>query len=178
MAAKATESKTILNFPFIDQNKLVQDQILLVNVNGQVQQTQANVVLIENIWDDLLEGSSVKHAKKDSWYWEYEITDMEDTDKTVKVHVEAPIPGPEVFGFNFEEGSGDSDWAAYWKAKMKAVEDSPYNNQNALKSKEITIPETTYMESQNGEFKTLEEQTITRSEDGFDDLAGLMMSIY
>lgn len=133
-------SKTINGFPVISGNSLIQDQILLIDVKGVVRQTQANIVLIEDIWEDLKAGTTKveQHkTRKNYWYWEFEITDLEDTDKTKKVQVECPIPGPEVFDLDFSESASDSPWAAYWKSVMLANEDSPYYNENAMVSRKV-----------------------------------------
>ena len=165
-------SKTIYGQAFILGDSLVQDMILLTETT----QSENTVVIIENIWDDLKSTSgTAKTNKKGYWYWEVEMSDTEDTDKKVKVKVSCPKPGPEIFDDDFEDASGDSEWTAYWKAKMRQTRDSLYNSTNGLQQKEVTLPGTKYM-NQNGEIVEVEETTYTRNDLG--DIQNLLFNLY
>lgn len=165
-------TKTIYGQAFISGNSLLQDVILLTDST----QSENTVEIINNIWDDLKSTSGkVKTNGKGFWYWEVEMTDTEDTDKTVKIKFECPKPEPSIFDYNFEEATGDSDWAKYWKAKMKKTQDNLFNSTNGLQPKEVTLPGTKYV-NQNGETVKVDEIKITRDDLG--DIQNLLFNLY
>lgn len=169
MAKKAI---TVYGQAFISEDALVQDQILLTETS----QSENTVVLISNIWDDLKSTTGKwKTGKNGYFYWEVEMTDMEDTEKKVKVKISCPKPDPDLFDYNFEVKDSDSDWVKFWKGKMKSVESSPYNSVNALQPKEITLPGTKYI-NQNGEVVVTEETKVTR--DNLGDIQNLLLNLY
>lgn len=163
---------TIYGPAFISENSLVQDQILLTD-KGQSENT---VLIIPDIWKDLMNPSGKWKAGKNGYfYWEVEMTDTEDATKKVKVKVSCPKPEPSLFKFNFEESESDSGWTAYWKGKMKSVENSVYNSKNAIQPTEVTLPGTKYVD-QNGNTVTLEEKKIIR--DNLGDIQNLLLNLY
>ena len=163
---------TVYGQAFISGDSLVQDQLLLTEKT----QSENTIVLISDIWKDLLSSSGKWKAGKNGYfYWEVEMTDTEDTDKKVKVKVSCPKPDPSLFEYDFEESKGDSEWTAYWKKKMKTVEDSVYNSTNAIQPKEITLPGTKYI-NQNGETVEVEETKIIR--DNLGDIQNLLLNLY
>lgn len=166
------EAKTIYGQAFISGNALVQDIILFVNDK----QSESTVEIIKDIWEDLKSTSGTyKTNGKGYWYWEVEMTDTEDSEKKVKVKISCPKPGPEVFDFDFSESSGDSDWAKYWKSKMKETQDNLYNSTNGLQQKEVTLPGTKYID-QNGDTVEVGEIKYTRSDLG--DIQNLLFNLF
>lgn len=164
--------KEIYGQAFISGKSLVQDIILFVDDK----QSENTVVLIEDIWEDLKSpAGTFKTNNKGYWYWEYQMTNTEDTEKTVKVLFECPKPSPEIFDNNFDEEPGDSEWAKYWKGKMKATRDSLYNSTNGLQQKEINLPGTKYID-QNGE--TVELKDIKYTRDDLGDIQNLLFNLY
>ena len=121
--------KIIKNTPYIDGEKLIQEQITFAeDKKKKVVEFTETVVLIENIWDDLKSTSGQwKWNGKKYFYWETEVTSLED--ETVKVNIEAPVPTREVFAdeegnVDLEVADGDSDWAKYWKTLMTTAEEN------------------------------------------------------
>ena len=163
---------TIYGQAFISDDSLVQDQILITDKT----QSENTIVIIPDIWEDLMNPSGTWKAGKNGYfYWEVEMTDTEDTSKKTKVKVTCPKPEPSLFDYNFEVSDSDSDWTAYWKGKMKDVEDSIYNSKNAIQPTEITLPGTKYVD-QNGNTVTLEEKKIIR--DNLGDIQNLLLNLY
>jgi hypothetical protein len=174
-----TKSRTILGQPWIMGKQLLQSQILLVQGVAGVQQSENNIVLKDDIWEDLKNpAGTVKQADKNKnyWYWEIDMTDTEN-DRDIKVNVEAPKPGPEVFDFKFDPDPTDSKWAAYWKAKMKDVHDSAYNGEGAIVSKEVSFAGTTWI-TQEGEFVEIPDEKVTRDSSTYGDLGNLLDTIW
>lgn len=163
---------TIYGQAFISGDSLVQDQILITDKT----QSENTVIIIDDIWEDLMSSSGKwKEGKNGYFYWEVEMTDTEDSDKKVKVKISCPKPGPERFNFNFTLSDTDSGWAKYWKAKMKSVEESPYNSINAVQPKEITLPGTKYI-NQNGETVEIKSTKVIR--DNLGDIQNLLLNLY
>ena len=124
--------KIIKNSPYfhIDENtgktSLVQETITFVENKKKVIEFPETNVIIEDIWEDL-KSTSGKWAwnEKKYFYWEVEVTSLED--ETVKVKIEAPVPTREVFtnedgNVDFEILDGDSSWTKYWKKEMEKAE--------------------------------------------------------
>lgn len=163
---------TIYGQAFISENALVQDQILMTDKA----QSENTVVIISDIWEDLKNPSGKwKAGKSGYFYWEVDMTNTEDIEKKVKVKISCPKPDPSLFDHNFNESEGDSEWTKYWKGKMKAVESSPYNSENGIQPKEITLPGTKYV-NQNGDIVEVKETTITR--DNLGDIQNLLLNLY
>jgi hypothetical protein len=172
----AAQTKTIYGQAYIINNSLVQDQILLVTDGKVVSRSENTVIIIDDIWEDLKSKSGLaKKGRPGYWYWEVNMTDIEDPDTIVKIHINCPKPGPEIFDNDFTISSNDSEWSSYWKGKMQEVLDSPYNSTSALSPKEVILPGTKYVD-QNGDLVTLEDIKTTRS--GLSDVQNLMMSLF
>lgn len=115
--------KIIKNTPYIDGDKLVQEQIVFVEEKKKVNEFNETVVLIENIWDDLKNKSGQwKWNGKKYFYWETEITSLED--ETIKVFIEAPHPSLDIFEEGLEISDSDSDWTKYWKAQIEVAKEN------------------------------------------------------
>lgn len=164
--------KTIKGEAFISGKSLVQDIILFTDTT----QSESTVIIIEDIWEDLKSTSGkAKTDGKGYWYWEVEMTDMEDMDKLFKIKITCPKPGPGLFEYKFEEESGDSDWTKYWKGKMKETYDTLYHTTNALQPKEVTFPGTKYVD-QNGNLINVDKVKHTRTDLG--DIQNLLFNLY
>lgn len=170
-------TKQIYGQAFIAEDSLYQDIVLLtIDDNNNRNQSENTVKIIDDIWKDLMSNSSkAKTDKKGYWYWEVDMSTLDETDSLVKVKVSCPKPGPELFDYDFEEKSGDSDWTKYWKGKMSQVKDSVYNSTNGLQQKEIILPGTKYI-NQNGETVEVEETKITRNDLG--DIQNLLNCLF
>ena len=149
----AVQSKTVKGQPYIMNDQLLQDQILLVTSDNKTVRTASGTeVIVDNIWDDLLSTSGKWKRKKNYFYWEVEVSDTLDdrgTDATVQQMIECPRPTPELFNYDFSEDSSDSEWAAFWKSKFLTVYNSPYNGVNAVYKKEVILPGTKYIKFGN-----------------------------
>jgi hypothetical protein len=172
----AAQTKSIYGQAYIIGNSLVQDIIFLVTDGKNTSRSENTVIVIEDIWEDLLSvsGQAIE-GRPGYWYWEVDMTDIEDPDTTVKMRINCPKPGPEVFNNDFEIEPGDSDWAKYWKGKIQEALDSPFNSKNALTPEEVILPGTKYID-QNGDLVTLEDVKVTR--EGLSDVQNLMMSLF
>lgn len=172
----AAQTKSIYGQAYIMGESLVQDIIFLVTDGKTTSRSENTVIVIENIWEDLLSNSGqAKEGRPGYWYWEVDMTDIEDPDTTVKMRINCPKPGPEVFNNDFEIKSGDSNWAKYWKGKIQEVLDSPFNSTNAITPEEVILPGTKYI-NQNGDLVTLEDVKVTRY--GLSEVQNLMMSLF
>lgn len=138
--------------------KTVNDQGEVIQTK-RVKETSSNVILLNNIWDSLKSGNTItlditggdyevtvkscgpKSSSKKSWYFKVKYTDPnpESTSGVAYFDLPIPTPKPEVFGFNFEEDGGDSDWSKYWKQQMKQTEQSNYNGINALLNEKVEM---------------------------------------
>ena len=174
MAAQ-TETRTIYGQAYIVENSLVQDMIFLVLSGKNVSRSENTVIVVEDIWEDLKSKTGTSKRDKNYWYWEVNMTDIEDPDHTVKVRVGCPKPGPEIFDYNYETSSDDSEWSIYWKGKMTEILDSPYNSKNAMSPEEVVLPGTKYV-NQNGELVTLNEVKVSKN--GLSDVQNLMISLF
>ena len=93
------KTKTIYGQAWVQGDSLVQEQ-LLVSSDPKIPVTENVISLIDNIWDNLTtdkESSTYgyKTNGKKYFYWEVEVTSLED--ETVKVKIEAPVPTREVY---------------------------------------------------------------------------------
>lgn len=149
----AIQSRTVKGQPWILGDSLVQDQILLVTTdNRTVREATGVYTVVQNIWEDLLSTTGTWKKVKKSFFWEVEVSDTSDdrgTDAIVKQLFECPKPEPELFGYDFEPKSSDSEWTLYWKGKFKTAESSVYNGTNAVYRKEVILPGTKYIKFGN-----------------------------
>ena len=172
----AAQTKTIYGQAYIINNSLVQDQILLVTDGKVISRSENTVIIIEDIWEDLKDkNGSARKGRPGYWYWEVDMTDIDDPEVTAKVFIGCPKPGPEVFDNDFTISPDDSEWSSYWKGKMQEVLDSPYNSTNAISPEEVVLPGTKYID-QNGDLVTLDRVKISRN--GLSDVPNLMMSLF
>lgn len=167
-----TTTKTIYGQAYIIGDSLVQDVVFFINNT----QSESTVEIIKDIWEDLKSTSGTcKTDGKGYWYWEVEMSDIEDTDRKIKVKIDCPKPDPSLFDYDFTVVPEDSDWAKYWKNKMKGVKENLYNSTNGLQQKEVNLPGTKYVD-QNGETVELNEIKYTRDDLG--DIQNLLFNLY
>ncbi len=173
----AAKTRTIYGQAYIVGTALVQDLIFLSTLDGKyIDRSESTVIVINNIWDDLKDKNGTsKMGRPGYWYWEVNMSEIDDPDITIKVKVECPKPGPEIFDNDLEDKSTDSDWTLYWKDKMRKILDSPYNSKNAMSPEEIILPGTKYVD-QNGDLVVLDDVKIAKN--GLSDAQNLMMSLF
>lgn len=162
-------NKIIKGQAWISGDSLVQDQILLTDTGKSSENT---VELIANIWDDLTKasGNEYKTNNKGYFFWEVEMTSMEDDDVTVKVNIECPKPKPGLFQEPYDPDSVDSSYAKYWVAKMKTAQEN-YENEYAIQRKEVVFNGCTYQD-QEGRDVELPDYTFNNSDIG--DITNLL----
>ena len=165
-------TKTIKGQAWIFGDKLVQDQIIIGDDGKTV---QGNAVLIEDIWEDLKKKTGQKYKsnkKKTYFYWEYDTTDPENDDLTMKIMIECPRPKEGMYTPPYKDINTGSmgDWEKHWVEKYKKAE---INSEKAyvVQETKVTLPGSTYID-QKGNKVELPETKINR---GFDsDLANLL----
>lgn len=170
------ENKTIFGQAWIFGNSLVQDQIF-VTTNGM---SEGTAVLISNIWEDLTseEGShQYKTNKKGYFYWEVEMTSMDDDSITVKVNIECPKP--DITLEEFRDPEPDSEWTAseiaenykkYWIVKLAKIKKDA-ENEYAIQRKEVIFKGNTYQD-QTGQDIEKPDYTFNNSDIG--DITNLL----
>lgn len=161
--------KIIKGQAWISGDSLVQDQILLTSDGKSSENT---VTLIANIWDDLTKasGNEYKTNGKGYFFWEVEMTSMEDDDTIVTINIECPKPKPGLFQEPYDPESVDSSYAKYWVAKMKTAQEN-YENEYAIQRKEVVFKGTTYQD-QEGQDVTLPDYTFNNTDIG--DITNLL----
>jgi hypothetical protein len=171
------ETKIIKCQAWVSGNSLVQDQILITSDGKSSENT---VVLIQNIWNDLttLDNShEYKTNKKGYFYWEVDMTSMEDDDITVKVNIECPKPDVNIDPFRNPEPSDQwtpseisENYAKYWITKLdKIMKDA--ENEYAIQRKEVVFGGVTYQDQQGNDV-VLPDYTFTNSDLG--DITNLL----
>lgn len=169
-----SKSKTIYGQAWISGNSLVQEQLLIIPGSSVV--SENTVVLIEDIWKNLTEepGSSnygYKTNGKKYFYWEVQMTDMEDDTVIKKVKIECPAPKEGLFEEPYDLDKVSGDYAKYWVNKYKIAQE---NNEAsfAIQRKSITFPGTTYVDYRTGELKKREEIKVENNDLG--DISNLL----
>ena len=119
-----TKYKIVYAQPYVFGKSLIQEQILMIQMPGGSTTSSKNIItLIPDIWEDLKKSIGtyvVKHVKGDVWFWDDEklvVTDTE-SEKSIKFKLQIPIPPKNVFS-DFLENPNDSDWAVYWKKRLR-----------------------------------------------------------
>lgn len=165
----ANETKIIKGQAWISGDSLVQDQILITSDGKSSENT---IVLIADIWSDLTaaSGNQYKTNNKGYFYWETEMTSLEDDDAMVTINVECPKPKPGLFQEPYDPESVDSSYAKYWVQKMKTAQEN-YENEYAIQRKEVVFKGTTYT-GQDGEIVEIPDYTFINSDLG--DISNLL----
>ena len=89
------DTKTIKGQPYLQGKTLYQEQILM---SPGVVSTSQTIVLIADIWKDLIEGpTTAKTNNKGYFYWEVTMTDPENDDVELTIKFECPRPISTVF---------------------------------------------------------------------------------
>ena len=151
---------------WISNDKLLQDQI--IEINGVL--TESTVVLISDIWENLFnnggQGYDVKSNKKGYFYWEVEVTPVENDNVgqlNEKMFIECPKPREDQFEklskVKVEEGEDVSDnWAKYWKKRFDTTLENA-EKKMTIQRKEVVFGGSNYIDP-DGNLKTIEEQHI------------------
>ena len=135
------ETKTLLGQIWIQDDKLLQEQTLITTsgISDNV------VVLIDDIWNDLLSNSGTYKSKGSYFYWEEKVTSIEDDDIEVDTKIECPKPryeDIEKLKNNYDPETGSisgeysGDYALYWAKKAYETE-LTYENEMAVQRKEV-----------------------------------------
>lgn len=183
-----SDTKTILGQPWINKDggkdRLVQEQITFTV--GAKDATTETIVLIEDIWDNLTGEDSGEYQYKSNgkgyFYWEIDMTDMENDDATVKVKIECPKPKEGLF-MDYQTGElvedseinggdleDDSIYSVYWFKKFKQAKENA-DKYLAIQRKEVTFTGTTYV-SQDGSSITTDDIVYKNSDLG--DITNLL----
>lgn len=169
-----TRYKLIKGQAWIKGNSLVQEQIMIFP--GSSIATENVIVLIENIWDNLLtEPGATAYGYKTNgkkyFYWEVKMTDTTDDTIEVTVRVECPKPNEEIFERIAESDEVVGDYAKYWQNQYKiATENSEYRM--AIQKKDITFPGTTFVDFNTGEL--YETETVVIKNNDIGDISNLL----
>lgn len=173
---------TIKGQPWIyDNSQVLQDQTL-ITPNATADNT---VVLIDDIWDDLLSNNGLwKQGNKPGYfYWEFKQTDSDtslliDGNYTeVDIRLDCPKPKPGLLDKFFPAGTSpkdwgdddtinsvfESDWARHWAKEFRDA-DANYSKTGCLQKKEvsfITKEKINYDLSSETAGEVIEETTIT-----------------
>ena len=89
------DTKTIKGQAWIEGDNLVQEQILITSSGKD---SYNLIVLVNNIWDDLTSETHLyKVGKPGYYYWEYQMTDIEDDTIEHTIQFECPRPKVDLF---------------------------------------------------------------------------------
>ena len=166
-------SKTVYGQAYIHDDSLVQETITFTE--GQPDCTNGINIIVPNIWDDLMNTSEQQQYKFNSektyFYWEYNMTSLEDDDITIKVNFTCPQPKEDLLTPDMDESEvSDSEWAKYWLRKIKIATENAENSL-AIQRKEVTFPGTSYI-TQNGEVETIDDYVFRNNDLG--DITNLL----
>lgn len=172
------DTTTILGQAWIYGNSLVQDQILITSDGKSSENT---VPIIENIWEDLTslsDSHEYKTNKKGYFFWEVNMTSLEDDHETVKVNIECPKPDIDTINL-FKNPEPNENWtpeeisenyAKYWITKLaKIIKDA--ENEYTIQRKEVVFKGTEYLD-QEGNTVEIPDYTFKNSDIG--DITNLL----
>ena len=173
-------------------DSLVQEQIHLVQVGSGTAMSENVVVLIENIWDNLLgESNSIdtmnatdgkccsgyKVGGKKYFYWDVKMNSVSEDSSVLTVKIECPKPKEGLMDqfYDSEKDCYDVDkatgaYAKYWVGQFKIADE---NNKAsfAVQKKSVTFPEFSYVD-QNGNTITHNEVKVENNDLG--DITNLL----
>ncbi len=144
------KNRIIKGQAWISGDKLVQNQTLISTSGATSENT---VVLIDNIWEDLMSEGTYKRDKN-YFYWEVEQHNLDD--ELITVRVSCPRPKDGLFTQPYNPAEAKGEWATYWLGVFKKVEDR-YEAQATIQPKEIVFAKTEYIDPATGNVKTVEE---------------------
>jgi hypothetical protein len=169
-----SKSKTIYGQAWIHGNSLVQEQLLVVSGSSVV--SENIVVLIDDIWDNLTKESEscefgYKTNGKKYFYWEVQMTDLEDDSIVHKVKIECPAPKEGLFSEPYDPEKATGSYAKYWINHYKTAQE---NNEAsfAIQKKSVTFPGSNYFNFSTGELKKTEDIIIENNDLG--DISNLL----
>lgn len=163
-------SKTLYGNVWINEGKSLVQDIIVVLPTGQM--LDNTVILVENIWEDLLtDGGKWKTNGKGYFYWIISHTDIGDDNLIHEVCLQCPEPNlianPDLRDKIIK---GNSDWAKYWKERIETVEKN-YEHEFAIQRKSITLQGTEWID-QEGNVRKIE--TETHQLNNFGDIENLL----
>lgn len=190
--SETSKTEIIYGQAWIVGDSLVQEQIHLFQVGSSTVNSENIVVLIENIWDNLLDEpntintmsnpdgkccSGYKTNGKKYFYWEVKMNSVSDDSTVLTVKIECPKPKEGIMDkfYNkekdcYDESLATGDYAKFWVNKYKVADE---NNKAsfAIQKKSVTFPETSYLD-QEGNTVTLKEVKVENNDLG--DITNLL----
>lgn len=174
-----SDSRTIKGQAWVSGNELLQDQIVFLNNIP----TENTVVLIPNIWENLMKGGAEGEPKAETngkgyFYWKLEINSIDDDSEMVSFFVECPKPRVEDFENSeecikaLEENSTKSEWAKYWYERYNTAMENG-KEKMTIQRKEVVFGGSSYVDP-NGELKTIEEKHV-QTDHELGSIANLLM---
>lgn len=159
-------TKVIYGQPWMVGSDIVQEQITMTLGNPVTSETK-NVIVIKDIWNDLLTGTDIKTNGKGFFYWEIKVTSLDSEDVMIKF--ECPKPKDGMWG---ELADGTTEWAKYWNKKYEEVKARDYK----IQRDEWTLPGTKRINFTTGEQEETEDVTYQNPDLG--DLQNLLNILY
>ena len=163
------DSKIIKGQAWIDGISLVQEQI---KITAGVSAVTETVVLVEDIWEDLTSASGLyQQGKPGYFYWEYQMTSIDDDSTEVTIKYECPRPVYGLFKEPYDPESVEGDYAKYWVSKIKEASEN-YEKAYAIQRKEILLKGTEYFDPVHEDIKTVDDMTVMNTDLG--DITNLL----
>lgn len=139
------DTKIIKGQAWIEGDNLVQEQITFTASGHDSCET---VVLVENIWDDLVKENHIyKVGKPGYYYWEYKMTDVEDDTVEKTIMFECPKPKFNLFSEPYNPENVDGEYAKYWVQKLKVTQEN-MDKCSSIQRKEILFAGTSYTDQE------------------------------
>ena len=169
-----TKFKLIKGQAWILGDQLMQEQLLIVPGSSVV--AENNVVLIDNIWDNLLtEAGDSEYGYKTNgkkfFYWEVKMTDTSDDNIEVTVKIECPRPKDGLFNEPYDPNRVVGEYAKYWMNQYKTAAENS-ETRLAIQKKTVTFPGTTFVNFSTGELYTTDTVEIGNNDLG--DISNLL----
>ena len=163
-------SKILYGNIWISGGKSLVQDIIVVLPTGQM--LDNTIILIEDIWEDLLsESGKSKNNGKNYFYWIVSVTDTGNDDLSHEICYQTPEPNlitnPELRDKIIK---GNSDWAKYWKNRIETVEKN-YEEKYAIQRKSVTLQGSQWID-QEGNVKVIE--TSTHQNNSLGDIENLL----
>jgi len=173
------ENRIIKGQAWVSGDKLLQDQIVFLNNIP----TENTVILIPNIWKNLMEGPEgeepeAKTNGKGYFYWKLKMNSIDNDSEVVDLLIECPKPRVENFENSeecikeLERNANSSEWAKYWYDRfVTAMENA--EKKMTIQRKEVIFGGSSYIDP-NGEPKTIEEKHV-QTDHELGSIANLLM---
>lgn len=156
---------------------LVQYQTALYTVNGKTLMSDNTIILIDDIWKDLLSdnGTYKSNYNKGWFFWEYKKTSLDNDDVTIMEKFECPKP-KEMYYDRLVDGEYTGEYANYWKERIKLARDN-YEKEIAILKKEIILDPGPDYNLVNGDHVEQEKKTLIR-DNPFNEIGNLLSELF